>query len=194
MPPISAEDCRYLAAKLREWVDALKLDGTWSLDLVEREIGGAAMALDALAEADAAIALERARVASFTAACRVARKHLVNALHEIVCDEEHEGECPVDDLAIQMIDDALAPATASGAAPATERARVERLELDARRMRIAIRDTKERVQHELDRGYVLTQEPGAGMLWRRRWNEALGALESALAPATASEPGKETAG
>lgn len=42
-------------------------------------------------------------------------------------------------------------------------------------------NAKVAVQLELDRGYVLTHEPNAGELWRKRWNELLGELEDALA-------------
>jgi len=36
------------------------------------------------------------------------------------------------------------------------------------------------IKEELDRGYVLTHEPGAGELWRARWNSMLQQIEEVL--------------
>jgi hypothetical protein len=43
---------------------------------------------------------------------------------------------------------------------------------------------KAAIQAELDRGYVLSDEAGAGALWRRRWNEILAKLETEETRAT----------
>jgi hypothetical protein len=51
------------------------------------------------------------------------------------------------------------------------------------RLRRALRKTQRAVIYELSRGYVLTNEPGAGSAWRTRWNECLADIEAALAAA-----------
>jgi hypothetical protein len=40
------------------------------------------------------------------------------------------------------------------------------------------------IEGELERGYVLTDERAAGVLWRMRWNEVLGEVEQALTKAS----------
>lgn len=39
---------------------------------------------------------------------------------------------------------------------------------------------KRLIEYELDRGYVLTAEPGAGGAWRARWNKLLAETETAV--------------
>jgi hypothetical protein len=51
---------------------------------------------------------------------------------------------------------------------------------DNRALVKVLKACKRHIEAELDRGYVLTGEPGAGMMWRRRWNEVLGSVEAAL--------------
>lgn len=49
-----------------------------------------------------------------------------------------------------------------------------------RRMQAVLKKVATHLQGELDRGYVLTYEPLAGALWRKRYNDLLGEVEQAL--------------
>lgn len=51
-----------------------------------------------------------------------------------------------------------------------------------------LREVADGIRGELERGYVLTYEPNAGLEWRRRWNGLLGKVESVLADAAAKPP------
>lgn len=48
------------------------------------------------------------------------------------------------------------------------------------RIQHVLRKVETHLHGELDRGYVLTGEPLAGVLWRKRHNELLGEVEQAL--------------
>jgi hypothetical protein len=50
----------------------------------------------------------------------------------------------------------------------------------AHRMERVLKKVAEHLQGELDRGYVLTDEPLAGTLWRRRHNDLLGEVEQVI--------------
>lgn len=56
----------------------------------------------------------------------------------------------------------------------------EEMETKLRRMEHVLKKVAKHLQGELDRGYVLTYEPLAGTLWRRRHNDLLGEVERAL--------------
>lgn len=47
-------------------------------------------------------------------------------------------------------------------------------------LRHVVKAAIKQIKEELDRGYVLTEEPGAGPAWRRRWGNLLGKLEGAI--------------
>lgn len=48
------------------------------------------------------------------------------------------------------------------------------------RMRAVLKKVEKHLHEELERGYVLTYEPLAGNLWRKRHNDLLGEVEQAL--------------
>jgi len=50
----------------------------------------------------------------------------------------------------------------------------------ARRINLRIGAIRRAAQAELDRGYVLTDEPNAGPAWRRRWIEIISATDSTM--------------
>ena len=59
-------------------------------------------------------------------------------------------------------------------------ARATAAEGRALRQRAVLKKVAVHLQGELDRGYVLTYEPLAGALWRKRYNDLLGEVEAAL--------------
>jgi hypothetical protein len=54
------------------------------------------------------------------------------------------------------------------------------LKSELEKARKTLEDCKKGITEELDRGYVLTMEPLAGVQWRKRWNNLLGKVEDAL--------------
>lgn len=58
--------------------------------------------------------------------------------------------------------------------------RANHAEGQTQRIRHVLRKVEAHLHGELDRGYVLTGEPLAGTLWRKRHNELLGEVEQAL--------------
>ncbi len=56
--------------------------------------------------------------------------------------------------------------------------KINKLTCDKVRIRQHVMDIEKLVEEEINRGYILSYEPGAGEAWRRRWREVLQKIDS----------------